>query len=313
MRSSFEKWCLLWETVPEKNIQKYAFCQSTLITESYCHMIILNRCQPWSANRKNIWAGHYPNTKKSNTFIQNPGDRKWKIIKKRNKMKTERGSKGRDGLWTFLGSTLRLVTNAFLLLSVSLFDPSVHLGFRPCPLLGQQSHFLVGSAFSESFWLAAEMASGCSWVKLWVCTTTTTRVCSSPTKRFVPKSKPCPCWAEPRCWHFISPSRHVFSRWSQGSDWKTLMQALKTFLTALPGGRIFSTKIRSKFVPILPQPVPHHQSKSRKVMKCLFETQVFVQGKGRYLDKIPRISGPKKVLSLKNTLEDYYIYFPFPK
>lgn len=51
MRSSFEKWCLLWETVPEKNIQKYAFCQSTLITESYCHMIILNRCQPWSANR----------------------------------------------------------------------------------------------------------------------------------------------------------------------------------------------------------------------------------------------------------------------
>lgn len=51
MRSSFEKWRLLWETVPEKNIQKYAFCQSTLITESYCHMIILNRCQPWSANR----------------------------------------------------------------------------------------------------------------------------------------------------------------------------------------------------------------------------------------------------------------------
>ena len=51
----------------------------------------------------------------------------------------------------FLGSTLRLVTNAFLLLSVSLFDPSVHLGFRPCPLLGQQSHFLVGVHFQSLF------------------------------------------------------------------------------------------------------------------------------------------------------------------
>ena len=51
----------------------------------------------------------------------------------------------------FLGSTLRLVTNAFLLLSVSLFDPSVHLGFRPCPLLGQQSHFLVRVHFQSLF------------------------------------------------------------------------------------------------------------------------------------------------------------------
>ena len=151
MRSSFEKWCLLWETVPEKKHPKICFLPINLdnrIVLSHDHT---QQVPALKRKQVELLGWHYPQQRKNPTPSSKIRGIEMKNHQETDKMKTERGSKGRDGLWTFLGSTLRLVTNAFLLLSVSLFDPSVHLGFRPCPLLGQQSHFLVGVHFQSLF------------------------------------------------------------------------------------------------------------------------------------------------------------------
>ena len=96
------------------------------------------------------------------------------------------------------------------------------------------------------------------------------------------------CYIKSRCGQTtssnISHQAVRSDRWAQGTLSISIRKETAISITHSKQP-YFLNENQSKFVPILPQPVPHHQAKSRQVMKCPFETQVLVQEKADTLTK----------------------------